>query len=325
VAFEGPLFLVGMPRSGTKLLRDLLNRHSRIRIPDVETEFLPWLASRSGNYGNLADRASFERLFKDMARCSYFQYRRETGQAVDADRWFAACVGTDAGALFEAFIRSEVGAEPGGGCIWGDKSPSYVDDLPLIDRLFPAARVLHLVRDVRDYCLSIHDAWGKDMRRAAQRWVDGVRTARRDGAALGERYMELRYEDLLQDPETELRRVCRFLEVEFQPAMMTLERPAENLGSARGLLHVANANHGKFAQRMEPGLLRAIEALAGQTLQEFSYKLALAAQPQCRLSASRLRLAQLHDAVQLLRRGREGRSVIGAFWFHLRYFVTTRG
>ena len=42
-SWEGPLFIVGMPRSGTKLLRGLLNQHPRIRIPDFETEFAPFL------------------------------------------------------------------------------------------------------------------------------------------------------------------------------------------------------------------------------------------------------------------------------------------
>ena len=55
--FEGPLFLVGMPRSGTKLLRALLNRHPNISIMTNETEFLPYLVSHWESFGDLSDFA----------------------------------------------------------------------------------------------------------------------------------------------------------------------------------------------------------------------------------------------------------------------------
>ena len=63
-AFHGPLFVVGMPRSGTKLLRGLLNEHSRIGIPLNETEFLPhWLRSWSA-FGDLSSRTAFDAFSK---------------------------------------------------------------------------------------------------------------------------------------------------------------------------------------------------------------------------------------------------------------------
>ena len=41
--WTGPLFIIGMPRSGTKLLRGLLEQHPRVRVPTIETEFFPFL------------------------------------------------------------------------------------------------------------------------------------------------------------------------------------------------------------------------------------------------------------------------------------------
>lgn len=325
MSFAGPLFLVGMPRSGTKLLRALLNGHSRIRVPGVETEFLPWLARRRERFGDLRERARFDAFYAQMQRHTYFRWRREHGRLIDAQRWHAACADFSAAGLFEGLLRAEVDAPSGSGRIWGDKSPSYIDDLPLLRELYPAAKVLHIIRDARDHCLSTRKAWGKDMLRAAQRWADGVRKARRDGAALGPDYLEVRYEDLLARTEEELRRACAFLGVEFEPAMLALDRSTEDLGDARGARRVLGDNRDKFRHAMEPKTLARIEELAGPVLLECGYELVLPPRPPRRLSGVEMRLAQLRDAVQMTRANRRGWGFWRTAAFHLRYFTTTRG
>lgn len=323
--FAGPLFIVGMPRSGTKLLRDLLNRHSRIGIAGIETEFLPWLVHRFARFGDLRDRGRFDAFHAHMMRQTYFRLRRERGMVIDALRWYEACREFTASGVFEALIRLEVDAPRGGARIWGDKSPSYIDDLALLKRLYPAAKAVHIIRDVRDHCLSMHEAWGKDMLRAAQRWVDGVEKARKDGAALGADYLELRYEDLVTRTETELRRVCAFLGVDFESPMLTLARPAAKRGDARGATHVVAGNYGKFARAMSPQTLSRVEELAGPTLLACGYALTLPLRPARRLSTLQLRLAQLGDAWHLIRANRGGPGFWRTALFHLRYFATTRG
>lgn len=323
-SFAGPLFIVGMPRSGTKLLRGLLKRHPRIGVPAAETEFLPWLARRFARFGDLRDPARFAVFYGAISRHSYFRWRREHGRPVDARRWHAACADFSAAGVFEALVRTDVDAPPGSGRIWGDKSPSYIDDLPLLKQLYPAAKVLHIVRDVRDYCLSAHKAWGKDMLRAAQRWADGVSKARRDGADLGPDYLELRFEDLLERPEAELRRVCAFLGVEFEPTMLELGKPSENLGDARGAREVVRSNRGKW-RAMAPETLARVEEIAGPVLLECGYALALPPRPPRRLGGLEIRLAQLRDGWHLVRAGRNGSGFWRKALYHLRYFTATRG
>jgi Sulfotransferase family len=323
-SFAGPLFIVGMPRSGTKLLRGLLNRHSRVGIAGIETEFLPWMARRFARFGDLSERARFDAFYAAMRRHSYFRLRREQGGLIGAARWHAACADFSAAGVFEALMRIEVDAPAGSGRIWGDKSPSYIDDLPLLKQLYPAAKVLHIVRDVRDYCLSTHKAWGKDMLRAAQRWADGVSKARKDGAHLGPDYCELRYEDLLERTEAELRRVCAFLGVEFEPAMLELGRPAENLGDARGVSEVVRGNSGKW-HAMRPQTLARVEEITGPVLLECGYALALPPRPPRRLGRLEIRLAQLRDGWRLVRAERNGWGFWRRALFHLRYFAATRG
>ena len=324
MSFAGPLFVVGMPRSGTKLLCGLLERHPRLGVTGLETEFLPWLARRIGRFGDLRRRERFDAFHTEMLRHSYFRYQAERGRLIDAARWHAACADFSAAGVFEALVRTDAGVPRGSGRIWGDKSPSYIDDLPLLKELYPAAKVLHIVRDVRDYCLSTHKAWGKDMLRAAQRWADDVRKARRDGAGLGADYLELRYEDLLAHTEVELRRVCAFLGIEFEPAMLTLAKPSENLGDARGAAWVVAGNSGKW-HAMAPETLARVEELAGPMLLECGYALTLPSRAPRRLSGLEMRLAQLRDALHLVRADRNGWGWWRTALFHLRYFVTTRG
>lgn len=320
-----PLFVVGMPRSGTKLLRDLLNRHPSIAIPDVETEFLPVLARRTATCGDLSRLDVFRRFCRPLMRSSFFEYRREQGRPIDVQAWHRMCRTFDAAGVFEALIRIDTGAVYGSGRIWGDKSPSYIDDIELLAGLYPAARVLHIVRDVRDHCVSIHEAWGKDRLRAAQRWTDGVLAARRAGQPLGARYMELRYEDLLRDPEARLRQVCTFVGLEFVPRMTTLERPSENLGRASGSIRVESGNLGRFVKQMSPALCARIEAVAGAAMREFGYELSQPAQALRRLSRARLLLGQLLDAWYLTMSRRREVGLFGALAFRWRHYRTTRG
>jgi hypothetical protein len=322
--FTGPLFIIGMPRSGTKLLLGLLGRHPRIGLPRFETEFLPWLARRFGRFGDLRERRRFEEFCAAMQGQGYFRYRREHVGAVDPGQWHAACADYSAAGVFEALMRIDGDAPRGSGRIWGDKSPSYIDDLPLLKALYPAAKFVHIVRDVRDYCLSIRKAWGKDMLRAAQRWTDDVRRARADGAALGADYLELRYEDLLADTERELRRVCAFLGIEFQPDMLTLARPTENLGDTRGESRIVATNTNKW-RRMPPATLARVEEIAGELLRECGYDLALPPRPARRLSRLEMRLAQLRDAWNLARADHNRWGFWRTALFHLRYYAATRG
>ncbi len=71
--WEGPLFIVGMPRSGTKLLRGLLSKHPRIRILAAETDFLPFIEEWVERHGNPATPQAFEQLAHDMKRRELFQ------------------------------------------------------------------------------------------------------------------------------------------------------------------------------------------------------------------------------------------------------------
>ncbi len=314
--FRGPLFLVGMPRSGTKLLRTLLNRSPRVRIPSVETEFLPWWIRQWERWGDLSDRARFSAFYAEVVRLPYFVYTAERGPIVSEQDWYGACAGFGPAEVFEALVRHDAGAPRGSDRIWGDKSPSYVHHLPLLRRLYPRARVIHIVRDVRDHVLSMQKAWGKHPIRAAQRWVDGVEAARRDAAPFAQDTLELRYEDLLLDPEPLVRRCCDLLQIPYQPEMLDPGQVTENLGDARGMRGLKKDNAGKWREQMDPALRQRIERIAGPVLRSLGYPVEHEG-PAERISAAELKLYQAMDAVGLVRGEVKQRGWLGAVRFRI--------
>jgi hypothetical protein len=127
--------------------------------------------------------------------------------------------------------------------------------LPTLERLFPDALWVHLVRDGRDAALSFLQlpkgfsgkTWALP-RTAAQfaaRWRTEILAARRLGRHVGGRYLELRYEDLVEAPERELRRVCDHAGLTWEPGMLDHTRVSEA---------AKMPEHKNLAQPPTPGL-----------------------------------------------------------------------
>ena len=297
--WEGPLFVVGMPRSGTKLLRGLLSQHPNIRMPGAETEFLPFLDRWVAQNGAPDTPERFSAMFAAMRDAAYFHFRKAT-QPFECEQWRATCEGRyDVAGLFEGFMRYELGVSYGTGVVWGDKSPAYVRCIPMLLRHFPHAKVIHLVRDVRDYCVSIRKAWNKDIRRAAARWEQDVHGAHEACAAHPEQCLEVRFEDLLKDPREQMRRICDFLGLNYCSTLDDLAESVENYGDAKGQSTIMRGNFNKFEQRMTAQEIEAVEALGWRTLLEMGYVPTRAKGPR-QLTVNMQRWLRVKDGMHLI-------------------------
>jgi hypothetical protein len=214
-------FVVGVNRSGTTLLRLMLDAHPQLAIPP-ETHFIPELVKGCQEGAGPDETLEFLTAF-----------RRWPDFRLDADelgrRWRALDPFTAADAL-RAFYG--LYAEQAGKPRWGDKTPRYTRKISLIHRVLPEARFVHLIRDGRDVALSLMEVhFGPDdVRTAAGRWTQWIAQARRHGEKVGH-YVELRYEDLIADPEEVLRRICEHVELPWDVAMLTYhERAGERIG-----------------------------------------------------------------------------------------------
>jgi hypothetical protein len=119
---------------------------------------------------------------------------------------------------------------------YGDKTPIYCEHVARIKSILPEARFVHIVRDGRDVSLSLRRMWfapGQDIRTLALYWQQMVRKARDAGRRSGA-YLEVSYEDLVHNPQPVLETVCRFIEIDFDPAMLRYwERTPERLNEHR--------------------------------------------------------------------------------------------
>jgi hypothetical protein len=317
-SWSGPLFVVGMPRSGTKLLRGLLSQHSRIHMPDIETDFFPFLVRHVREHGAPATEPQFSQLFDALRGATYFTYRALRTPPFSWQAWRRECDGRyDAAGLFEGFIRYETGCSRASADVWGDKSPAYIRYGDLLLEHFPQARMVHIVRDVRDYCISVNKTWRKDMRRAAHEWARDVERAHRLCSSQPERCIEVSYEDLLRSPEAVMQRLTAFLGLEpAGAAMLSLARPVEARGDAAGRTEIVRDNFSKFGERLSPRRTRAIEALAFDTMQLVGYRPQYATRQQ-HLSRLGQRVLRLKDGASLLAHSARRQGFASALRFHL--------
>ncbi|WP_404954579.1 sulfotransferase family protein [Streptomyces sp. 147326] len=219
-----PILLIGTERSGSNLLRLILDAHSRISVPHPP-HFVRFLSPVLSTYGDLAVERNRRSLVKD-ALGLLDRHIHPWPHAIDADRVVATAPPTLFGvvaAIYDEYRLAE-GAQR-----WGCKSTFMVDhvDEVLADR--PGARFIWLVREPYDVAASAkRSVFGHcHPYRMAGLWRDQQEQARSALVRWGPGVVHrLHYEDLVSQPEKELRELCRFLGERFEPAMLQHHRSA---------------------------------------------------------------------------------------------------
>ncbi len=282
-------FVVGATRSGTTLLRLMLDAHPGISIPS-ETHFIPELVSAREKHG--ASPEQMLELLTSHRRWGDFTIEPEEL----AERWAQLDPLTGPGAV-RAFYALYADKQGNHGARWGDKTPGYIKSMREIQVYLPEARFIHLIRDGRDVALSVlKQDWGpQTIEAAAEKWRSRVLRGRAQQPYLGF-YLEVKFEDLVLHTERELRRICEYIDLEFDPAMLgyhetaeqRLQEKARALPRAHGEAQSAEKrlmSHAKtfeppnpemigtWKSRMSPADRAAYEALAGDLLADLGYEL----------------------------------------------------
>jgi hypothetical protein len=287
-----PLLLLGVRRSGTTLLRVILDRSSEIAVPD-ESYVVPQLAAR---HRGPVDPAAFVDDLRRLPRL------RELGippERVGERLWPGMTTGQAVAAVFQTYAATQ------GKPRWGDKTPLYMQHLPLLERLFPDARFVHLVRDGRDAALSflampegiVTRTWAhpRDAAGFACQWRTEVEGAQALGERVGERYHEARYERLVAEPEATVREICAFAGLGFEPAMLDYAGTVDLTGKPHQtrLAQPPTTGVRDWRTEMSPGDVAAFEAIAGDLLDRLGYEVRVSARPpglRARLSLASYRL-----------------------------------
>jgi hypothetical protein len=267
---DAPVVILGVSRSGTTLLKEMLDQHPSLAIPP-ESYFIPQLWDR---YGEWPDPEKFVSDIGRLARVQQWGVTpADVHERIPDQPAFADAIR----AVYQAY------ADTRGKPRFGDKTPAYMQRLDVVERAFPDAQYVHLVRDGRDAGLSFVEMrrrprfnWARPRGLAAfaaqwRREVTGARCFGRELAA--GRYLELRYEDLVADPESALRMVCGFLELEFDPEMLGYHRSqgARRLPDHPRLVQPPTAGR-RWQEQMAADDAECFEAIAGELIAELGYQ-----------------------------------------------------
>ncbi|MGH8824259.1 MAG: sulfotransferase family protein [Jiangellaceae bacterium] len=270
-------FFVGSGRSGTTLVRAVFDSHPDLAIPD-EVSFViryarPHYAFRYG-WPRRFDAAACTDLI--LANTAFRRWGLPRAEVV-------ATLSEPPARDFPDAVRRlyALWASSRGKARYGDKTPMHVLHITRLARMFPEARFVHVIRDGRDVAMSYVDVtWGPStIDDAAVEWRRRVSAGRRAGRRLGpDRYREIRYEHLVEDPERVVREVCGFIELPWDESLLRYhERAGEVISATRfpdahqRLRLPPTPGLRDWRREMDPGDVSRFEAIAGPLLEELGY------------------------------------------------------
>lgn len=223
MANQGVIFLTGVGRSGTTMLQSMLHSHSKINF-SVETHFIkryvvPFLLTKEKvKGGTLQDDKFIQRLSsqKQEQICS-----KDFTSIEDLNQAFLKILEPEDG-VADSFL--------------GDKDTEHVRYFPHIKEFMDDAYMIHIVRDPRDVVASrLKTEWGakRSLEFHMAEYQYYLKKVRKEGPALfDERFYELKYEDLLDNPEQVLTKLLSILNLTYEPSMLEFYKTGNDLVSA---------------------------------------------------------------------------------------------
>lgn len=271
-----PIFIVGCPRSGTSLLYHMLLSSGEFPVYLSESKVLACAA----HYGSLGRAKNRRRFAEDFVRSKQF---RESGLEPEGFRRWAVEECRDYVSFLRRFMDEM--AHDDGKRRWVEKTPAHTWSIDRLRERFPTSKFVHIVRDGRDVALSLRrtgwtPAFGGDPLRklvwAAEIWEATVDHVEPYADRLGERFLTVRYEDLVRDTRPLLDTLSEFADVPLSIEGIA-ERDFGTLGSANTAFDdeldgVANRPVERWREQLEPRELSALDWAVGETLRRYDYE-----------------------------------------------------
>ena len=274
-----PIFMIGIQRSGSNLLRLMLNE-----LPEIAAPHPPHILQRMmplvPYYGDLSKTQGFSLLVDDFCRLVELNPVPWEGVVLDRKDVAARCRKRSLVAVFGAVYDVMAGAWKAK--TWCCKSLANVYYLDEIEDYFDDAKYIYLYRDGRDVAVSFHKAvvGEKHFYHIAKEWDEAQRLALDFRAKVpGKRFFNLSYEALTAEPEKTARALCKFLEVQYKPSMLEFYKSGEakRAASASNLWEnvtnpVMRQNTRKFLKEAGEEDVRIFESVAGASMDRLGYE-----------------------------------------------------
>ncbi len=213
---KNPIFIVGMPRSGTTLMRSLLSAHPNITI-SPETHFCKnWF--KPYRHLDLNQPEQLEIFWQALSNSKMF-----ASFGLDAEKTrtnLLANRNINHQTVLTILLQSYAQKMPKPR--WGEKTPDHYQYLDIVFKWYPDAQVIWMLRDPRSVSASlISKKWASSYVDVhACKWCDNVEKFRQRWSK-DERIMLVKYESLVQEPELEMSRICHFLGEEYSPLIIS--------------------------------------------------------------------------------------------------------
>ena len=220
---ENPIFIVGMPRSGTTLLTTILSAHPRIAV-SPESHFLTyWVPTY--RHLKLAETQDFQQFWQALSQSKRFSYFD-----IAPDKTLATILAKGSpshATIFAGWL--ETYAERCHKPRWGEKTPLHYQHLTQLLEWFPQAQVLWMLRDPRAVTASLLNmTWAsRYVHVHAEQWYQSTQLYEQTWQA-DPRVKLVRYEDLVQQPDRTLEEVFQFLNEDY-PKGLLAQRSTQNM------------------------------------------------------------------------------------------------
>lgn len=272
---QGPIFVVGVPRSGTTLLSAMLSSHSNICIAP-ETHFIAH-DYRIQKDADLNDDAGLNKILDHFFEGAWFPDLNLSAEELRAE--ILAIKDRSFGSVFEKLMQ--IYADSAGKDRWGEKTPGHYLHVDTIFDWYPTAQVIFIIRDPRAICASLVEVpWGnRYVTFHTKRWLDAIGIFK--SYENHPRVHGVTYENLVANPESELKGICDFLNESFEPAM--IERDActipvqgnnwrqEHLSKATGA-PLSNSSVARWRNLLSKSRVEKIEYMAHKEMEQFDYE-----------------------------------------------------
>ncbi|MEE2954232.1 MAG: sulfotransferase [Bacteroidota bacterium] len=265
-----PIFIVGMPRSGTKLIREILNRNENIFIPKSESIFIPYLIKKYGAIPDFTSVNNRKKIINDLRKSTYC-YNMSITKTQLYSKSFVEVLKSNCWAIIFRYILNNLVNNNKNKVLFGDKTPSYINHLELLSKIYPNAKILHITRDPRDQALSSRNIWKKNLYRNAQRWRDSIVKCRKSAKKYKINYLEIKYEHLINSPELIMQKVCNYVGCTYTKSMLVFKGPIESFGDANEL-YINKNNLNKFLIHLTDCQIKMIEELTLDVMSSLDYK-----------------------------------------------------
>ncbi|QDT98569.1 sulfotransferase family protein [Gimesia aquarii] len=260
---DHPFFVVGAPRSGTTMLQMALNRHSAIVIPPETAYFTLVTRSKRGQ------TLHWKRINKDL-RINVNPPERRIHPGVEAAHWFHE--------LRDAYLKS---LDRKSETYFGEKSPEHLRRYRRIIQTFPEAKFILIYRDGRDVALSLTKVpWmPRDLMIGFELWRHYCQLHNKMVAELGERVFVVKYEEFVEHPVEQSKKMLSFLGVPFEEAVPLGTGNVEGIPEfemsykQNALAPIFSDSIGRWNKELSPHQVELLERFGHRELQDLGYSI----------------------------------------------------